>query len=72
MPPSETDLSSAPHATFPFDKEFAWVPDEQTISDSNLMAFMKAHDITSYDRLYAKSIDDVALYWDGVMKQLNI
>ena len=72
MPPSETDLSSAPHATFPFDQEFAWVPDEQTISDSNLMAFMKAHDITSYDRLYAKSIDDVAWYWDGVMKQLNI
>jgi acetyl-CoA synthetase len=65
--------TSSPRAvTFPFDQQIVWQPNPKWIQESNLQAFMNAHGISNYDELYQKSIDDIAWFWDAVMKDLQI
>ena len=65
-------MTDTPHATFPFGQEIAWQPNPQWMAASNLQAFMDRHAIASYDELLARSIDDIAWFWDAVLTDLDI
>ncbi len=58
--------------TFPFGQEIAWQPNPEWMAASNLQAFMTRHAIASYDDLLARSIDDIAWFWDAVLADLDI
>ncbi len=64
--------SSSKTDTFPFGQKVAWKPNQKWIAESNLQAFMDKHNITDYDTLFQKSIEDIAWFWDAVMDDLNI
>jgi len=67
---SETDSPSA--TAFPFGQEIVWEPDPEVVAASNLQAFMDRHGIESYEALQARSTEDVAWFWDAVLKDLDI
>ncbi len=52
--------------------EIVWTPTEEYIANANITRFMKKHDIKDYDELIQKSTDDIAWFWDAVIKDLNI
>ncbi|MFQ5584073.1 MAG: acetyl-coenzyme A synthetase N-terminal domain-containing protein, partial [Calditrichia bacterium] len=58
--------------TFPFGQKIVWQPNPQLIKESNLQHFMDEHGIGSYDDLMARSVEDIAWFWDEVMKDLQI
>ena len=58
--------------TFPFGQEIAWQPNPDWIAQSNLQQFMDRHGIESYDALLARSVEDIAWFWDAVMEDLDI
>lgn len=58
--------------TFPFGQSIAWHPNPDWIADSNLQRFMDAYGIASYDALLERATDDIAWFWDAVLKNLNI
>jgi len=49
-----------------------WKPSEDYIEEANITRFMKKHNIKDYDELIKKSTDDIAWFWDEVIKDLNI
>ncbi len=49
-----------------------WTPTEDYIKNANITRFMKKHDIKDYDELIQKSTDDIAWFWDAVIKDLDI
>lgn len=59
-------------STFPFGQEIAWQPNPAWIAQSNLQRFMDIHGIDSYDALLARSVADIAWFWDAVMQELDI
>ncbi len=67
---SETDSPSA--TAFPFGQEVVWEPDPDLVAASNLQAFMDRHGIESYEALQARSTEDIAWFWDAVLKNLDI
>jgi len=67
---SETDSPSA--TAFPFGQEIVWEPDPEVVAASNLQAFMDRHGIESYEALQTRSTEDVAWFWDAVLKDLDI
>jgi len=60
------------NTNFPFGQEIVWQPNEQWMQESNLQKFMHKLEVKSYDELYKQSINDVAGFWDAVLKDLNI
>ncbi|MCB0115733.1 MAG: AMP-binding protein [Caldilineaceae bacterium] len=61
-----------PDTTFPFGQTIAWKPNPAWIEASNLQAFMRRHKIENYEALLARSVDDVAWFWDAVMADLGV
>ncbi|MFW5972684.1 MAG: AMP-binding protein [Bacteroidota bacterium] len=58
--------------SFPFNQEIAWTPDDSLIRQSNLRRFMDRQGIETFDALLDKAADDVAWFWDAVIKDLDI
>ncbi len=58
--------------TFPFGQQIVWQPNKEWIAQSNLQRFMHQHNIEDYDTLYKRSVQDIAWFWDAVMKDLDI
>ncbi len=54
------------------DLPIAWTPSDEVIDKSQLKKFMKQVRVSSWDELYAKSIEDVEAFTAEVLKFLNI
>jgi len=52
--------------------EVVWKPNSEYIENANITRFMRKHNIKDYDDLVKKSTDDIAWFWDEVIKDLNI
>jgi len=52
--------------------EYAWVPTVEYVERANVTRLMRTHNIESIDQLRARSIEDVAWFWDAVVKDLDI
>ncbi|MEZ4517258.1 MAG: AMP-binding protein [Chloroflexota bacterium] len=55
-----------------FGGEIVWRPTAETIERSHLTAFMRRHDIGSYEELAVRSTADVAWFTDAVLDYLDI
>jgi acetyl-CoA synthetase len=49
-----------------------WRPSDEYVERANVTRLMRAHGIGSYDELIARSIENVAWFWDAVVKDLGI
>jgi acetyl-CoA synthetase len=49
-----------------------WRPSEGYVERANVTRFMRAHGIGSYEELHARSVEDVAWFWDAVVHDLDI
>jgi acetyl-CoA synthetase len=49
-----------------------WSADPSYIERANVTRFMRANSIGSYDELVSRSIDDIAWFWDAVVRDLDI
>lgn len=52
--------------------QIVWEPSQDQIKTSRLYAFMKKHKFKNYQELYQRSIQDVAWFWDAVVKDLQL
>jgi len=52
--------------------DFAWRPTDDYIEHANVTRLMRAHGIDTYDELVRRSQDDIAWFWDAVVKDLGI
>lgn len=52
--------------------EVVWRPTPEQIARSNLLRFMTAHGIASFEELLKRSTGDIAWFWDAVIKDLKI
>jgi acetyl-CoA synthetase len=52
--------------------DIVWKPTNEYIEKANITRFMRKHNIKDYDELVKKSTDDIAWFWDEVIKDLNI
>src|SRR5690606_12342467 len=57
---------------FESSSEIVWRPSPEILRDSNLQAFMDRHGLKDLDELMHRSTEDVAWFWDAVMKDLYI
>jgi acetyl-CoA synthetase len=57
---------------FDFGGEIVWRPTPEQIARSNLRQFMTRHGTLSFDDLMKRSTEDVAWFWDTVIKDLSI
>lgn len=57
---------------FESSSEIVWRPSPEILRDSNLKAFMDRHGLKDLDELMHRSTEDVAWFWDAVMKDLDI
>lgn len=55
-----------------FGGEIVWQPTPEYISHSNLKGFMEAHGLADFEALMQKSTQDIAWFWDTVLKDLGI
>ena len=58
--------------SFPFDQKVVWRPNARWMAESNLQRFMERHALADYEALMAKSVADIAWFWDAVMQDLQI
>ena len=49
-----------------------WRPSEQVIEHANITRFMRANSISSEEELIRRSVQDVAWFWDAVVRDLGI
>jgi acetyl-CoA synthetase len=49
-----------------------WAPDQTYVDRANVTRFMRAHGIATYQDLVARSVQDVAWFWDAVVRDLGI
>ena len=54
------------------DQEIAWEPSEAVIERAQLTKFMKQIGVSTWDKLYERSIEDVESFTDEVLKFLDI
>src|SRR5438067_547128 len=54
------------------DQPVAWTPTEDVIERSRLMAFMRQIGVSTWDELYAHSINDVEMFTAEVLQFLDI
>jgi len=52
--------------------KIVWEPSAELIAESNLTAFMKAHDLRSLDELQHRSTTDLPWFWNAVLEDLKI
>jgi acetyl-CoA synthetase len=52
--------------------EVAWRPTPEYIENANVTRLMRAHGIESIDELRRRSVEDIAWFWDAVVKDLPI
>jgi len=52
--------------------DIVWKPNEDYIENANITRFMRKYNIKDYDELIKKSTDNIAWFWDAVIKDLNI
>jgi acetyl-CoA synthetase len=52
--------------------EVVWRPSEEYVERANVTRFMRANGIGSYDELVQRSQDDIAWFWDAVVKDLDL
>jgi acetyl-CoA synthetase len=52
--------------------EVAWRPTPEYVENANVTRLMRAHGIDSIDELRRRSVEDVAWFWDAVVKDLPI
>src|SRR5207249_4685399 len=57
---------------FQFGGEFVWWPSPELIAKSNLQQFIEKHRLGSYDELMRRSANDIAWFWDSVLRDLEI
>ncbi len=57
---------------FDFGGEIVWNPTPDHISNANLTAFMRQHDIPDFDALMRRSTDDVKWFTDAVLKFMDV
>ncbi len=50
----------------------AWIPTQQQIEQTRLYQLMQKNGFSDYDEFYRKSIEDIAWYWDEVVKDLEL
>jgi len=49
-----------------------WRPTEEYVERANVTRFMRAHGIATEDELIARSVEDVAWFWDAVVRDLDL
>ncbi len=49
-----------------------WSPSEDYVERANVTRFMRANQIATYDELLARSVGNVAWFWDAVVKDLGL
>ncbi|MGH2679573.1 MAG: AMP-binding protein [Actinomycetota bacterium] len=49
-----------------------WSPTQAYVERANVTRFMRTHGISTYDELVQRSVDDVAWFWDAVVRDLDI
>jgi acetyl-CoA synthetase len=54
------------------ENSIVWRPTPEQSSRSRLAAFMKAHSIPTFEDLMRRSTDDIAWFWDAVIRDLDI
>jgi acetyl-CoA synthetase len=52
--------------------DFSWRPSPTYVENANVTRLMRAHGIASYDELVRRSQEDIAWFWDAVVKDLGI
>jgi acetyl-CoA synthetase len=52
--------------------DIVWTPSADYLERANLTRFMRAHGIVDYEELIRRSQDDIAWFWDAVVKDLDI
>ena len=57
---------------FEFGGSIVWRPTPEMIARSNLKRFMDRHRIASLDALMQRSTNDIAWFWDAVLRELEI
>src|SRR5438067_7398577 len=57
---------------FQFGGEFVWHPSPELIAQSNLQQLIDRHQLGSYDELMRRSTDDIAWFWETVLRDLDI
>ncbi|MGH7175877.1 MAG: AMP-binding protein [Tepidisphaeraceae bacterium] len=54
--------------SFEFGGEIVWRPSPKDVAQSNLMRFMVRHGLRSFDEMMHRTTDDVAWFWDDVLR----
>lgn len=49
--------------------ELIWEPSERYRAESRILAFMRRHSIGTYAEFYRRSIEDIAWFWDAVVRE---
>jgi len=49
-----------------------WRPSQEYVERANVTRFMRTHGIATYEELLARSVGDVAWFWDAAVKDLGI
>lgn len=49
-----------------------WSPTQEYLERANVARFMRTHGIATYEELVARSVRDVAWFWDAVVEDLGI
>ena len=60
------------NTSFPFGQEIAWQPNPDWIEESNLKKFMVKHQLSGYDQLFRKSVEEIDWFWEAVFQDLDI
>jgi acetyl-CoA synthetase len=49
-----------------------WSPTTAYVERANVTRFMRSHGIGTYEELVARSVDDIAWFWDAVVRDLDL
>jgi acetyl-CoA synthetase len=52
--------------------DIVWSPSADVVERANVMRFMRAHGIDSYEDLVRRSQDDIEWFWDAVVRDLDL
>jgi len=52
--------------------DYAWTPNAEYVERANVTRFMRAHGIDDWRELIRRSCDDIAWFWDAVVRDLGI
>ena len=48
-------------------QDVVWSPSPEYVERANVTRFMRAHGIETYEELVARSVGDIAWFWDAVV-----